>query len=63
MKTRLFNENDRYSEAGLNLSNEAEEAIEPIMKKWADKGFSIRDIEYIIKQAALDTSLDYLLSH
>jgi DNA-binding transcriptional MerR regulator len=48
MKTRLFNEYESYTKEGYRLSDELHLALEPIIKKWADLGFSVKDIESIM---------------
>lgn len=60
---RLFNEEDRYNDVATTISDEARKALEPIVKKWAEQGYSIRDIEYIINAEATCLTLDFLLQH
>ena len=46
-KKSLFNEYEAYTEDGSKVSDEFKEAVKPIFKKWADRGYHIRDIELI----------------
>ena len=47
MKKSLFNEYKAYTDIGREISDELQKAIDPIIKKWADKGYSINGIESI----------------
>lgn len=51
MKKSLFNEYEAYTPTGGEVSDELRKAIDPIMKKWADEGYSVKHIESI----AIDT--------
>lgn len=44
----LFNEYEAYNEEGGQVSDEIQKALFPIMKKWAEKGYSVKDIEAIV---------------
>ena len=46
----LYTREEIYNEAGIKVSNEIQEAIEPILRKWADKGYRTSDIENIAIQ-------------
>lgn len=49
MVKHLFNpENERYTTEALALSKEVFEAIKPIVDKYADQGYSVRDIASIV---------------
>lgn len=47
MKT-LFNKYESYNKVGGLVSIEIQEAVSPIMRKWAKKGYSVKNIESII---------------
>ena len=47
MKKSLFNEYEAYTDIGRKVSDELQKAIDPIIKKWADKEYSINGIESI----------------
>ncbi len=47
MKKSLFNKYEAYTDIGRKVSDELQKAIDPIIKKWADKGYSINGIESI----------------
>lgn len=48
MKRLFITPFETYSEEGLELSNKVGKILEPIFTQYQNKGFSIRDIEYII---------------
>ena len=43
----LFNRYEAYNEVGRLVSNELQAAIDPVIKKWAKKGYKVNDIESI----------------
>lgn len=43
----LFTDNDRYTDEGLAISAEISKALEPILKKWSERGYSMRGISHI----------------
>ena len=43
----LFNRYEAYNEVGRLVSNELQAAIDPVMEKWAKKGYKVNDIESI----------------
>jgi len=43
----LFNKYEAYNTHGNKVSNEMQQALEPIIEKWANKGYKITDIESI----------------
>ena len=47
MKKSLFNEYEAYTPEGRALTNEIQAALEPIIKKWADMGYLVNNIESI----------------
>lgn len=44
----LFNKYEAYNEAGGKFSDEVNKVIDPLIDKWAKKGYCVRDIEAII---------------
>lgn len=48
MKKRLFTEKDYFNEDARQFEEEVESKIIPLVKKWADKDFSVRDIEHLL---------------
>jgi hypothetical protein len=60
---RLFTEDEResYTDDGFNLSCEVDRAIRPIAEKYADMGFSIRDIDNIMTSEVCSVCLDVIL--
>lgn len=49
----LFGENSRYTPEALELHEEIEKALNPIFKKWNNKGHSLREISHIVTLAAV----------
>ena len=47
---RLYNEEtDNYTHEANELSHQAAEILKPLLKKWSEEGYSIRDISNIIR--------------
>lgn len=46
-KKSLFNKYEAYTKKGGELNDEITKAFDPIIKKWADKGYAVKDIECI----------------
>lgn len=60
---RLFNDKwDTYSKAALDIDSEFCKAIKPIFKKWADEGYSPREIAHIFATAVQLVESEYILS-
>lgn len=53
----LFNEDERYTNEGTNLQQEASFVMGIMMSKWIDKGYSTRDVECICREVIEDISL------
>ena len=47
----LFNKYESYTEKGSELSDEAYELIKPLIKKWVQKNYKIRDVGEIISDS------------
>lgn len=43
----LFNKYEAYNTCGSKVSDEIQEALDPIFKKWSDKGYKVNDVESI----------------
>jgi len=54
MKIKPFDDNDKYTETAQILESVISQAITPIIHKYADMNYSVRDIQYIISQCAND---------
>lgn len=61
MKT-LFEEDERYSPLGLHFLREITKAVKPIIKGYAAKGYSIREISHIAQSAIGDFEVEYILT-
>ena len=46
---KLFKEDETYSWEALEIGNEVREILSPVIEKYANKGYSIRDLEYVAK--------------
>ena len=62
-KKLLFNEKyDSYNEDGNILDSQTCKAIDPIFKKWVEKGYSLRDISHIVLQAVMTLECEHILT-
>jgi len=57
----LFNDDDRYTDEALSLDAEIQHVMTPIIKKYFDKGYSVRDIEYILHGTVTCVCLDKIM--
>ena len=57
----LFNDDDRYTQEAQDLHAEVSNAIVPIIKKYSDMGYSVRDIQYVVQGAGFDACLDIMI--
>ncbi len=59
----LFEDNRRemYTKEATNLGCEIQRAIEPIICKYHDMGFSARDISYVIQSEGFGICVDLLI--
>lgn len=60
MKT-LYGEDSRYTVDALSLLQDVTKTIKPIMKQYADKGYSIRDISHVAQAAIGDFENEHIL--
>ena len=58
----LFTSQDSYTLEGHELDIAVALAIKDIFKNFVDRGFSIRDIEYIMQHSVTDMALNFLLN-
>ena len=49
---KLFDKQDHYAPDGLKFEDEIIKVIRPIMMKWFDDGYSIRDLANLVNLAA-----------
>jgi hypothetical protein len=48
MAKSLFTEYEKYTNDANNLDDDVQEALQPILDKYLDKGYTVREIEYIM---------------
>lgn len=60
---RLFSDDDRedWTNEARELDAETCDALRPIVQKWAAKGYSLREIGYILHSGATDVVLCELI--
>ena len=58
---KLFDKDEHFTELGSDLDMETHRAIRDIFANYVELGCSIREIEYIMKGAILDISLETLI--
>lgn len=61
MKNSLYDKDERLSRDGCELSSELHLNLSPIIEKWIERGYKIREIESVAHGVVLDTSLGSLL--
>ena len=61
--TSLFDENAKYTEGATFLDASIREAIEPIMRKYVEDGYSVRDVYNIVQLAAVDIMTEIILDN
>lgn len=54
---RLFDDKERMTGAGREVARRVEEALTPIVQYALDHDLSLRDVEYIIHNAAISSCL------
>ena len=60
-KKRMFDKNERYNIDSLDLSAEITDAVRPIMDKYFERGYSVRDIAYVSTMAVNDVGVELTL--
>lgn len=58
---RLFQEDERYSSEGDQFDARIEAAIRPIVEEYATEGYSTRDLQLILLNAAIGVGLDAVI--
>lgn len=58
---RLFTDNDEFTSEAHGLRQELYDALYPIMRYWADRGYSLRDISYLAMTEADHVGLSLIL--
>ena len=62
MTKRLFYDNNLYyTDMAKELDTEATKIIRPLMIKFMEKGYDMRDICYVITRTTMDIELEHLL--
>lgn len=54
---KLFDEQHRYTPEANALQGEFEAAIRPVFTRWADMGYSPREISHLLQGAVWDNEL------
>lgn len=54
---RAYTEDDEYGEVASSIDKDIEKAIRPVLNKWKEEGYSIRDISHIAMGAIFDWEL------
>jgi len=57
----LYDERGLQTEISNNFANEIEAAIEPVISKYLEKGYSIRELSHEAQTVARDIELDHIL--
>lgn len=47
---RLFDDNDMYNDDSREFCAEVQDVLKPLISRWVEKGFSTRDIAFIIQE-------------
>lgn len=59
----LFTDDETYSDAARDLDDRIRDAIHPIINEFSGKGYSVRDIEYVIKHAVITVCLGRIVKN
>jgi len=51
---RMYDDGGRYTNGGHDLDLEVGNALRPIMEKWAEEGYNMREIAHVIHLAVID---------
>ncbi len=57
----LYDKEHRYTAEATSFSNEVDMALRPIFKKWAELGYSARELSHIAMASCWDQELDFIL--
>jgi hypothetical protein len=58
---RMYDDGGRYTNGGHDLDLEVGNALRPIMEKWAEEGYNMRDIAHVIHLAVIDIESMYFI--
>jgi hypothetical protein len=58
----LFDAKGQWTDESRQLDGEFSHAIGPVFKKWADLGYSLRDVHYIALQAIQDAGISLIIA-
>jgi hypothetical protein len=62
MKKPLFDKNDRYTGAAMNIDKRVYDALFPIFEEFSRQGFGIREISHIASLAVHDVETKFILN-
>ena len=54
---RLFDENERYTQAALDLDAETAKAVQVIFDRYVTAGYSVRDVSFLMQKAINELEL------
>lgn len=57
----LFDKDERYTDEGMRLNTMAQDFAEVVFRLTTKRGWSIREVEYILQRGIEDVALNYLL--
>ena len=55
--TRLFDDNDKWTNLANKYANEVEIALRPIVNKAGANNVSLRDVQYVIEATSVELTL------
>lgn len=62
-KTIYREEDERFTEEANNFASEIRAAIEPIIMKWVNKGYKVRELSAEAGSVAFEIGLGFLLTN
>lgn len=57
----LYTKDARYTDVGMQVDREISTAVDPIIRRWVEAGYSPRDIQNVAYGAILDHILTHLM--
>jgi len=57
----FFDETEHYTEEGLALDVELQQALMPILEKWLKAGYSKRQIQLMVQSSAFEAGLNIIV--
>ncbi len=61
MPKQLFNEDETWSDEANDFGREVEEAIKPVLREYAEKGYGLRELTYIAIQIISATTMEMIV--